>query len=84
MQSLKFVVAGGMGVGKTRLLLRFVERDETAKTMPTIGADFRSRNVSVPPTRVGVWDTSGDTRYGALLDTYCLKCDGIVLVFVTH
>ncbi len=42
---LKIIVLGESGVGKTSLLLRFVERKFTLNTKSTIGANFLTKEV---------------------------------------
>jgi GTPase SAR1 family protein len=61
------VIIGNTAVGKTNILLRFV--DETYKVVhtPTIGVDFRSRILTVPlkngkekkKIKLQLWDTAG-------------------------
>jgi Ras-related protein Rab-7A len=42
---LKIIVLGESGVGKTSLLLRYVERKFTMNTKSTIGANFLTKEV---------------------------------------
>jgi len=42
---LKIIVLGESGVGKTSLLLRYIERKFTMNTKSTIGANFLTKEV---------------------------------------
>jgi small GTP-binding protein len=63
----KIVIIGNSAVGKTNLLLRFVEEHYTPIHTPTIGLDFRSKVMTVPlksknlkkKLKLQLWDTAG-------------------------
>jgi Ras-related protein Rab-7A len=53
----KIIVLGESGVGKTSLLLRYVENSFTIATKSTIGADFLSKQIDVDgkPVTLQIW-----------------------------
>jgi GTPase SAR1 family protein len=44
---LKILIVGESGVGKSNILLRFVENTFSASYMSTIGVDFKIRTVTI-------------------------------------
>jgi len=62
---LKLIIIGDSSVGKTCLLLRFSEDNFPTTHMPTIGIDFKIKNINVDDKRVKlqVWDTAGQERF---------------------
>jgi GTPase SAR1 family protein len=70
----KIVIIGNSAVGKTNLLLRFVEDNYSMVHTPTIGVDFRSKIVTLPQQKgsqkkklkLQLWDTAGQERFRTL------------------
>lgn len=84
--SIKLVVVGDSGVGKTTFVNRVADAHTEARfwsTRATIGAEFITRTVPLQPrpVRVQLWDTAGQERFRALSKTYFRGSDGFVLVF---
>jgi Ras-related protein Rab-7A len=79
----KIVVLGESGVGKTSLLLRYVENKFTMATKSTIGSDFLSKEVDVDdkPVTLQIWDTAGQERFQGLGTSFYRGADGVVFVF---
>ena len=44
----KIVIIGNSSVGKTNILLRFVDEKYAMNHTPTIGVDFRSKILDIP------------------------------------
>ena len=68
-----------LGVGKSCLLLRWSgDRNSKAiaQSMPTIGIDFKLKDVQVDGKRVKVqiWDTAGQERYRTITTGYYRGC----------
>jgi small GTP-binding protein len=63
----KIVIIGNSAVGKTNILLRFINENYTMAHTPTIGVDFRSKVIEVPlknksdkkRIKLQLWDTAG-------------------------
>lgn len=60
-----FNVIYWVGVGKSCLLLRFVDDSYTPSFITTIGIDFKIRTVEIDGKRVKlqIWDTAGQERF---------------------
>ncbi|KAF3843638.1 hypothetical protein F7725_002487 [Dissostichus mawsoni] len=75
--------AGGHGVGKSSLVLRFVKGqfDEFQET--TIGAAFLAQSVCLDDTTVKfeIWDTAGQERYHSLAPMYYRGAQAAIVVF---
>ena len=70
---IKVIVLGDSGVGKSSLLLRFVNDEFNEFNEPTLGAAFISKvhnygqNKSV---RYQIWDTAGQEKYKSIAPIY--------------
>jgi small GTP-binding protein len=65
----KIVVLGDKGVGKTCLVLRFIQGTYTSRQQSTIGAFFLTKScISNDGTsyKLQIWDTAGQERYRAM------------------
>ena len=62
---IKLLLIGDGAVGKTSLLLRFSEDFFQKSHMPTIGIDFKMKNVTVDgkTVKMQIWDTAGQERF---------------------
>jgi small GTP-binding protein len=82
-QKLSFVVIGDTGVGKSCLLLQFVDRRFSAVHDLTIGVDFGSRIIDLEGERVKlqIWDTAGQESFRSIARSYYRDASGALLVF---
>jgi len=79
----KLVVLGESGVGKTSLLVRYVEGKFTIATKSTIGSDFLSKEIEIDgkPVALQIWDTAGQERFQGLGTSFYRGADGVMFVF---
>jgi len=79
----KLVVLGESGVGKTSLLVRYVEGKFTIATKSTIGSDFLSKEIDIEgkPVTLQIWDTAGQERFQGLSTSFYRGADGVMFVF---
>jgi len=70
-------------VGKTSLLVRYVDNKFNINTKSTIGADFLSKLIEVDdqPVTLQIWDTAGQERFQGLGTTFYRGSDGAIFVF---
>lgn len=75
---LKVVLLGDMDVGKTSLVLRYVER-RFQETVNTIGASFLLKQWG--NYNIAIWDTAGEEKYQGLNLFYCRNSSAAILMF---
>jgi len=80
---LKVLVIGDTGVGKSCLLLRFADDAFTPSFMPTIGIDFRIKEMELEgqTVKLQVWDTAGQDRFRSITNAYYRGAHGVMLVY---
>lgn len=77
------MIIGDAGVGKTNLTNRYVDDMFNEDSTPTIGADFKQKNMEIEGKNVTIkfWDTAGQERYRSLGQKFYNQAHGIVLVY---
>ena len=83
MSSVKALLLGDTGVGKTCISSRFVDENYSSEPKPTIGAASLSRTIEVCDRTVtfNIWDTAGQERYRGLAPMYFNGAGVAFLVF---
>ncbi|KAF9168401.1 Ras- protein Rab-18 [Actinomortierella ambigua] len=83
--TLKLLLIGNSGVGKSSLLLQFTEgtflpQDEVSAT---IGVDFKVKVIDVEGKKykLTIWDTAGQERFRTLTSSYYRGAQGVILVY---
>lgn len=81
--SLKILIVGESGVGKSSLLLRFVDGRFDLNSHSTIGVDYKTKMVNVDGTKVrlALWDTAGQERFRALTQSFYRGAHGVIFVY---
>ncbi|XP_013785530.1 ras-related protein Rab-21-like [Limulus polyphemus] len=81
--SFKVVLLGEGCVGKTSLVLQYVENKFSDKHFSTLQASFLNKRVNIEGKRVNlaIWDTAGQERFHALGPIYYRDSNGAVLVY---
>lgn len=82
-QQVKLVVLGDTGVGKSSLVLRFVNNIFKPYSESTIGAAFMSKviNVDGAPVKYQIWDTAGQEKYHSLAPMYYRGAAAAIVVY---
>ncbi|KAL7889653.1 hypothetical protein AOLI_G00019110 [Acnodon oligacanthus] len=83
-RTVKVIVLGDSGVGKTCLTYRFCTGSFPSKTEATIGVDFRERVVDVEgeKLKLQLWDTAGQERFRkSMVQHYYRDVHAIVFVY---
>lgn len=81
--NLKVVLLGEGCVGKTSIVLRYVEDKFNNKHISTLQASFLTKKLTVGDKRVqlNIWDTAGQERFHALGPIYYRASNGAILVY---
>ena len=76
--TVKLLLVGDSGVGKSSLLLRFSEDTFEEDQSPTIGVDFKLKflNLDGKRLKLTVWDTAGQERFRTLTSSYYRGAQG--------
>ncbi|NWR38644.1 RAB42 protein, partial [Tachuris rubrigastra] len=85
----RVIVLGDAAVGKSSLLRCFAEGPGggpggAATPGPTVGVEFYSRTVPVPPAgraKLQLWDTAGQERFRSITRSFYRSAAGVLLVF---
>lgn len=79
----KVVLLGEGCVGKTSLVLRYVEDKFNAKHITTLQASFLNKKINVDgkAVRISIWDTAGQEKFHALGPIYYRSSNGAILVY---
>jgi small GTP-binding protein len=82
-ESMKIVLLGDTGVGKTALADRFVKNLYEDESITTIGATFLTKLIQVDDRviRVYIWDTAGQEKYRSLARMYFNNVAAAILVY---
>ena len=89
--TVKILLVGDSGVGKSSLLLRYCNADVPLtqfKLQPTVGLDFKRKTLMVPLKRgpealvtLQIWDTAGLERFRAVTTSYYHGAMGVVITY---
>ena len=79
----KLIIVGDSCVGKTCLLVRFVEGRYDGAAKPTISVDISSAALDLGSSTVALslWDTAGQEKFAPLSSPYFRQADGVIIAF---
>jgi len=81
--TLKIVVVGDSGVGKTCLMQRYMTGGFSSEYRTTVGADFLSTKITNDDTTYSlqIWDTAGQEKFQAIGSAFYRGSDCCIVVF---
>ncbi|XP_030077375.1 ras-related protein Rab-18A [Microcaecilia unicolor] len=81
--TLKLLLIGESGVGKSSILLRFTDDHFDPQLASTIGVDFKVKKLDIDGNHVklAIWDTAGQERFRTLTPSYYRGAQGVILVY---
>ncbi|CAF0891798.1 unnamed protein product [Didymodactylos carnosus] len=70
-------------VGKSSLMVRFVDDIFTTSYITTIGVDFKMSTINIDgqQCKIQIWDTAGQERFRVITSTYYRGADGVIIVY---
>lgn len=79
----KILLIGDSGVGKSCLLVRFLDDNFSPSFITTIGIDFKIKTIDINGKKIKLqlWDTAGQERFRTITTAYYRGADGVVLVY---
>lgn len=79
----KVLMVGDSGVGKSCILLRFVDQQYNETYISTIGVDFRIKTLEIAGKKVKlqIWDTAGQERFRTITSSYYRGAHGVMVVY---
>lgn len=79
----KLVLLGDSAVGKSSFVTRFVKKEFSDNSLPTIGAAFFTKSIKVNDgaAKFEIWDTAGQERYRSLAPMYYRGAYSALVVF---
>lgn len=80
---LKYIIVGDSGVGKSNILLQFVQKKFKNDHEVTIGVEFGAKNVSANGKiyKVQIWDTAGQEQFRSITRAYYKSAACAFLVY---
>ena len=83
MESIKVVLIGDSGVGKTSIISRFTKDTFNNEEMSSSSAQFTSKTIQInaQSIKVDIWDTAGQEKFRALAKIFYKDAQVIILVY---
>lgn len=81
--SIKLLIVGDSGVGKTSLLVRYCEDQFHTDYLSTIGVDFKVKKIQVSGYNLilNIWDTAGQERFRNITKTFYKGAQAVILTY---
>ena len=83
----KIITVGDGQVGKSSLILRYVDNSFSTNYLSTIGVDSKYKKIKLngEEIKVKIFDTAGQERFRSITSDYIRKANGMLLVYdITH
>ena len=80
----KYIIIGDSGVGKSCLLLQFLENSFKPNHEATIGVEFGTKVITVNGNmnvKLQVWDTAGQDAFKSITRSYYRNAAGALVVY---
>ena len=82
-KTVSILTLGETQVGKTSLILRFIDRVFYYDTKTTIGVDFKVKRINLQNKNVlvKIWDSAGQERFKTVTRQYYKNAEGVMLIY---
>ena len=79
----KILIIGNTAVGKTSMILKYVDNEFPEAHMATIGVEFKNKTIETNKYKVtlNIWDTAGQERFRSLTKSFFNNANGIIFVY---
>ena len=79
----KLIIVGDPAVGKTALLMRYIENKFEEEYLSTIGVDFylKTINMDNKEIKIQAWDTGGQEKFANIRPGYYTGAGGAIIVY---
>ena len=83
MLRLKILILGDSAIGKTSLLLKYVDGYFPKIYISTIGVEFKTKilNLNGMDIKLQIWDTAGQERFHSITKNFMKGSDGIIFAY---
>ena len=80
---LKLLIIGDSGVGKTSILLKYVENSFTDQHIATIGVEYKTKVIIKGKYKItlNIWDTAGQERFKSITKSFFSNANAIIFVY---
>ena len=81
---IKIITLGDSHVGKTSLIIKYIENKFSTTFVTTMGFDIKNKQITLKDgteAKLMIFDTAGQERFKSLAENYIRKANGILLVY---
>ena len=81
---IKIITLGDSRVGKTSLIIKYIENKFSTTFVTTMGFDIKNKQITLKDgteAKLMIFDTAGQERFKSLAENYIRKANGILLVY---
>ena len=81
---IKIITLGDSHVGKTSLIIKYIENKFSTTFVTTMGFDIKNKQITLKDgteAKLMIFDTAGQERFKSLAENYIKKANGILLVY---
>ena len=80
---LKILILGDSGVGKTSILIKYINNKFDESHIATIGVDYMDKTIKYKNINIKlqIWDTSGQEKFRSIARNFYRNSDAIFIVF---
>ena len=81
--SIKFIIIGDTGVGKTQIVYRYTKGEFNDAIASTLGTDFSTKNIQINDKifHLELWDTAGMESFRAIRQNYYKNAACAIIVY---
>ena len=82
-RSIKVILIGDSGVGKTNILNRLVNNTFNDKHEPSLSLEYNNHSIKINSyiIRMQIWDTAGQEKYNSIISNYYKSAEVAVFVY---